>query len=68
MEKEIGISEKIKKRILDKGQGKLHCVADFYDLGNDRSCATSIDSLGKERNFRTSEKRGLSTPGSRRRV
>ena len=67
MEKEIGISEKIKKRILDKGQGKLHCVADFYDLGNDRVVRQAFDSLGKERNFRTSEKRGLSTSGSRRR-
>lgn len=47
MEKEIGISEKIKKRILDKGQGKLHCVADFYDLGNDRVVRQALIRLEK---------------------
>ena len=47
MEKEIGISEKIKKRILDKGQGKLHCVADFYDLGNDRVVRPALIRLEK---------------------
>ena len=44
---EIGISEKIKKRILDKGQGKLHCVADFYDLGNDRVVRQALIRLEK---------------------
>lgn len=47
MEKELGISEKIKKRILDKGQGKLHCVADFYDLGNDRVVRQALIRLEK---------------------
>mgnify|MGYP000378974864 FL=1 len=47
MEKEIGISEKIKKRILDKGQGKLHCVADFYDLGNNRVVRQALIRLEK---------------------
>ena len=47
MEKEIGISEKIKKRILDKGQGKLHCVADFYELGNDRVVRQALIRLEK---------------------
>lgn len=52
------IPEKIKQRILDKGQGTLHFISDFYDLGNDRVVRQALIRLEK-RGILERVKRGM---------